>query len=128
MSLIDESNRVPVGNPGFPGFDNFLWLEQGQPIGLFRGVKYDGVWQANEADEAALYGAIPGAPKAVDQNKDGLLDDEDNIVLGSSQPDYSFGWNNSIGYKNFTLNIFVQGIQGIDKLNLSKTPNPLRYE
>ena len=120
LSLIDESDRVPVGNPGFPGFDNFLWLEVGEPIGLFRGVKYDGVWQASEADGASLYGAIPGSPKGLDQNNDGIINDEDVIVLGNSQPDFSYGWNNTFSYKNFNLNVFVQGVQGIDKLNLSK--------
>lgn len=120
LELLDGATELPIGSVGFPGFDNFIWLEVGQPIGQFRGVKFDGVWQANEADEAALFGAIPGSPKAVDQNGDMVIDEQDIVVLGNSQPNFSYGWNNTFQFKNFDLNIFIQGVQGIDKLNLSK--------
>ena len=120
LELLDGQDEIPVGSVGFPGFDNFIWLEVGQPIGQFRGVRFDGVWQSNELAAAELYGAIPGSPKAIDQNGDNLINDEDIVVLGNSQPDFIYGWNNNFQYKNFQLSIFVQGVVGIDKLNLSK--------
>lgn len=120
LELLDNQNEIPVGSVGFPGFDNFIWLQVGQPIGQFRGVKFDGVWQSNELTTAELYGAIPGSPKAIDQNGDNLINDEDIVILGNSQPDFIYGWNNNFQYKKFQLSIFVQGVVGIDKLNLSK--------
>ena len=78
------------------------------------------MWQANEADEAALYGAIPGSPRAIDVNNDQVIDQSDIVVLGNSQPDFVYGWNNSFQFKSFDLNIFIQGLYGLNKLNLSR--------
>ncbi len=120
LELFEGNHELPIGSVGFPGFDNFIWLEVGQPIGQFRGVKFDGVWRAHESETAAYYGAIPGSPKAIDQNADTLLNEHDVVTLGYSQPDFSYGWNNTFRYRGFDLNVFVQGVRGIDKLNLSR--------
>ncbi len=123
LELFDGLDELTLGDAntvGFPGFDNYLWLKVGQPVGQFRGVQFDGVWQLDEAEEAALYGAIPGSPKAVDLNGDTLINDQDRVFLGTSQPDFSYGWNNTLSYKNFDFNIFIQGVHGLDKLNLSR--------
>ena len=120
LKLLDGNTELPIGTVGYPGFDNFIWLEVGESLGQFRGVRFDGIWQPGETEEAAFFGAIPGSPKAIDQNGDTLINSEDVIVLGNSQPDFSFGWNNTFRYKGLELNVFVQGVQGIDKLNLSR--------
>ncbi len=120
LELIDGNEELPIGSVGFPGFDNFIWVQVGQPIGQFRGAQFAGIWQAGEAGEAALYGAIPGSPKGVDVNGDTVINQDDVVILGNSQPDFAYGWNNNIRYRNFDLNVFIQGVRGIRKLNLSQ--------
>jgi TonB-dependent starch-binding outer membrane protein SusC len=103
-----------------PGFGNPLWLEVGQPVGLLKGYIFDGVWKTSEAAKAAVYGALPGYPKFVDQNKDNTINSDDITNLGSSQPKFIFGWNNTVSYQNFDMNIFVQGVQGNKLFNVSR--------
>ncbi len=35
-------------------------------------------------------------------------------------PKYTLGWNNTVTYKNFTLNAFFQGVFGVQKLNYTR--------
>ncbi len=67
-----------------------------------------GIWQLDEAAEAAKYGEKPGRIKIKDQNKDGSIDnDNDRIILGSETPDFVMGLNNTFKYKNFDLRVFM---------------------
>jgi TonB-linked SusC/RagA family outer membrane protein len=47
-----------------------------------------------------------------DRNNDGVIDDLDRRILGNSQPDFYFGIVNTFTYKNFTLNVIVNGTVG----------------
>jgi hypothetical protein len=120
VALRGDEVRYPLGHAGMPGFGNSIWLEVGEPLGLFRGYEQVGVWKSSEAAEAASYGTIPGAPKLVDQNDDGIINSDDLVAIGNAQPDFSYGWNNRFFYKNFDLNIFIQGIYGNEILNLMR--------
>ena len=48
---------------------------------------------------------------------DGVIDDYDRTDLGSPFPKLTFGWSNTFVYKNFDLNIFVNGTLGNKVLN-----------
>ncbi|MDP4225436.1 MAG: SusC/RagA family TonB-linked outer membrane protein [Bacteroidota bacterium] len=57
---------------------------------------------ANHALQA--YGTVkPGDIKYVDQNKDGIVNSDDQVKVGRSQSPYSFGLNFTVNYKGFTL-------------------------
>lgn len=56
--------------------------------------------------QAAL---LPGQVKLIDQNNDGVLDDKDKKLLGSQDPAFLFGFNNSLRYKSFDFNIYFYG-------------------
>lgn len=43
---------------------------------------------------------------------DGKIDENDRTNIGSPLPIFTFGWNNSFRYKNFDLNIFLNGSYG----------------
>ncbi len=47
-----------------------------------------------------------------DLNNDGIIDDQDRQVIGNAQPDYFFGIINNFTYKQFSLNIMVNGTVG----------------
>ncbi|MES2733712.1 MAG: TonB-dependent receptor [Bacteroidota bacterium] len=92
-------------------------LIAGQPMNSFWGYKYLGTWKANQADEALKYNLKPGDARYEDVNNDGKLDETDYQVIGNGMPKTSIGWNNTFTYKGLSLNIFLQGMYGFDKLN-----------
>lgn len=91
----------------------------GQPIDVNFGLAFDGIWQENELDEAAVYGAVPGDVKILDLNPedgDGITED-DRIIQGSLQPDFIAGLGSTFTYKDFSLNLFFYTEQGIERPN-----------
>ena len=48
---------------------------------------------------------------------DGIINDDDKVVIGSAMPDFTFGWTNTFSYKGFELNIHIIGSYGNDVLN-----------
>jgi TonB-linked SusC/RagA family outer membrane protein len=56
----------------------------------------------------------PGTPKAADVNGDGILDGNDQTVIGQNNPDFVWGMTNNFGYKNFDLSVQVNGVHGGD--------------
>ena len=85
----------------------------GQPVNVHYNYKYAGVWQADEAAEAAEYGFEEGNAKVVDFGERGYSADEDRVILGSPLPDWIGSFSTSIKYKNidFGLNMFSnQGV------------------
>jgi len=90
----------------------------GESLGAFYGYKFLGIYQANEAAEAAKYGYMPGDSKYLDVNSDNKIDEKDEVVIGHALPKYSWGFDNSVRYKNFEFNMFIQAVQGNDVYNL----------
>ena len=104
---------------------NASLLRKGLPIGTFYGYIFDGIFQSDEeaAKSPVLVGQEPTAsdPAAVakagdrkyrDVNGDGKIDANDRTILGSAQPKFTWGFNNTLSYKNFDLSFFFQGSQG----------------
>lgn len=121
LSLNEGETEFAVGSAGLPGFTNSIWIEKGQPIGLIRGYEFAGIWKSDESLLAAGYGVTPGSPKYIDQNNDGVINGDDVVNIGSTLPEYTFGWNNFFRYKNFDLAIIVQGVYGNDIYNLGRS-------
>lgn len=93
-----------------------LKLIEGQEIGVFWGLETDGL--VRESDLPGLYkttllSKLPGDLKFVDRNKDGTLSQaKDETIIGSPHPDFIIGWNTSLTWNGFDLNMFVQGVFG----------------
>ena len=94
----------------------------GMPIGFFYGFQTDGIFQ-NAAEVAAYTNAdgIPIQPDAqpgdfrfVDVNDDGILDPDDRTMIGDPTPSWTYGVNLSLGWNNFDLVMFGQGVAGND--------------
>jgi len=73
------------------------------------GKPYSGVVVKKYANGAPLLG---GDAEWVDLNNDGVIDDADRMIIGNAQPDYYFGIINNFTYKQFTLNVIVNGTVG----------------
>ncbi len=90
----------------------------GQPIRVNYNYDMIGVWQKDEAEEAALWNSQPGYVKFLDINGDTLLSaTEDKKIIGQQDPKFLWGMTNSFSYKSFKLDIFVHGVHGITRVN-----------
>ncbi len=133
ISLSGGNEQIASGAPGyFSGATTYI-LREGEPIGQFWGLDYQGVYQGGEIPEGlALEGRsfngdgnpIPGEPlfsEVADEegNFDGLIDDNDRQIIGDPNPDFTFGVANTVSYKGFDLNVFFQGAVGGDIYNLT---------
>lgn len=76
-----------------------------QPINVIYDYQKVGIWQLDEAAEAAKYGMKPGQIHVADLNNDGQITGDDRTILGSLDPDFEFGITNRFNYKGFDLSI-----------------------
>lgn len=84
----------------------------GHPIDVIYNLEQAGIWQEEEAQDAAKYGQVPGQIKIVDQNDDGKIDSKDYVILGAQSPDWTAGLNTTFVYKNWDLYIDMYGRYG----------------
>lgn len=89
----------------------------GEPIGTIYGLKYLGIWQEDQAEEAQKYGQTPGDYRYDDLNGDNNYTAEDNQVIGNTNPKFTWGVNNHISITNFDFNVLLEGSHGRDVLN-----------
>ncbi len=93
----------------------------GEPLLAFYGREVVGVYQNDaqvQADPAAVAnGLVPGDLIYKDQNNDGLIDDEDRVVLGSYLPSFMYGLNIGFTYKDFEFSTSMMGQTGNKILN-----------
>jgi TonB-linked SusC/RagA family outer membrane protein len=86
----------------------------GSPLNVIYDVKKIGIFQINDPALAKQTSPVeyPGQIRVQDLNGDGIINSADNQILGSFQPQYTFGLTNRISYKNFDLSIVVNGRMG----------------
>lgn len=102
--------------------------EPGQPLYSYYLIPQMGIFQS--AEEIQSYtgsdgsliqpNARPGDLKFEDVNKDGRISDADRIFMGSAMPNFTYGFNIRLDYKNFDLGIFGQGVSGVKLFNAYK--------
>ena len=133
VELSSGTEILGSGAPGYFAGGSTYILREGDPIGLFWGLDYRGVYQGGEIPAGtALEGRsldgndnpIPGEPLFAevadeDGNFDGVINDNDRQAIGDPNPDFILGLSNSFTYKNFNLDIFFQGSVGGDIYNLT---------
>jgi TonB-linked SusC/RagA family outer membrane protein len=92
-------------------------IRPGEALFSYYGTKAIGIFQEGQDPIAAQPGIVPGNPIWLDANEDGQINNDDRVVLGNPYPDFTFGINNSLDYKNFKLNVFVDGALGQELMN-----------
>ncbi len=104
----DEGNEIDdIANKWFIG----------QPIKVNFDYVYGGIWQLNEADEAASYNTQPGFIKIKEMTGDGSITPDDRQIIGQRDPKIWWGMNNTFMYKNVSLSFFLHGMHGVTQLN-----------
>lgn len=78
----------------------------GKPISDWYLLKNLGIWQVNEAAEAAKYGAQPGDRKIWDKNGDYVINGDDRVFCGQSTPKWYGSFNTAFNFKGFDLSAF----------------------
>lgn len=87
--IVTEAPFRPVG-----GNANWFLLKVGEPLGNFYGFQYLGA----DTNGAAQYSTDQG-------------------IIGNGTPDFNWGFNNTLTYKNWDLNMLFRGVHGYQVLN-----------
>jgi TonB-dependent starch-binding outer membrane protein SusC len=122
LDLGDISGDVPAGQAsGHLQLSNSGILRVGEPLGVFYGLKTDGIFQsAEEVAGSAQPTAKPGDRRYVDVNNDSVINASDRVILGYAQPKFSFGFTNRFSFKGFELSVFFQGVHGNSVFNINR--------
>ncbi|WP_417444495.1 SusC/RagA family TonB-linked outer membrane protein [Joostella sp.] len=116
LELPDFTEQIIGGNAG-----NFITgyyiIEEGSPMFSYYGYTIEGLFQ--EGDDIAntptpTEGYKPGMPKFKDVNGDGTINADDRAIIGNPFPKFSYGVRNTFGFHNFTLDVFIYGVEDVD--------------
>lgn len=100
-SFVDYSGLPAPGNLG-----NVYRLQEGYPVASFYGKRFKGFTDQGKW----IFEDLDG-----DGND---RSDKDKTFIGNGTPKFNAGFNNTINYGNFTLNLYFRGAFGFDILNL----------
>jgi TonB-linked SusC/RagA family outer membrane protein len=119
---IPNEDGIIHGNTGelYDNAGEFYRAQNGYAIGYFWGYQTAGIFQNEQeindwiaAGNGVLLSDVrPGDVKYVDQNHDGVIDDNDKVDLGNGMPKFTYGFNINLAYKNFDLGITANGNAG----------------
>ncbi|MFA9391491.1 MAG: SusC/RagA family TonB-linked outer membrane protein [Prolixibacteraceae bacterium] len=139
FNISFNQNKVKSLNDTIPmlrgdvGFNySIARIETGKPVDIYYGFITEGIFQNQQEVEAHAL-QVPGNDqynrtsagdiRYVDLNSDGVIDDNDRTYLGDPNPDFIFALNNTFRYKGFDLNIFLQGVYGVELFNANRIWN-----
>lgn len=103
VSLYGQSEVDDIGNNLFIG----------ENLHSYYNYVFDGIWQADQAAEAATYGQLPGQARVKDLNGDGKITGDDRTVLGNSDPKWSGSVNSTLNVGNFDFSFSIITNQGV---------------
>lgn len=92
-------------------------------------VTADGVKYIKEDGSVGYYTSmngtapVPGDIKFVDRNGDGVVNSEDQDIIGNPNPDFTYGFQTSVSWKSLSLSASFNGVQGRDILNVGNRYN-----
>lgn len=122
-NLVTEVPNDIIHGPGGSLWDNsqeYYRTQTGFPLGYYWMLETDGIFQnTSEIENYSKDGnmiqpsARPGDLRYVDQNNDGVINDNDRINVGNPFPDLVYGINLNLNYKRaFSLMINANGVAG----------------
>lgn len=88
----------------------------GHPMGAQVGYVADGIFKSQEEidNHATQEGAGLGRIRWKDLTGDGKITEADQTWIYNPVPDFTYGFNIYLEYKNFDFTAFFQGVQGVD--------------
>ncbi|MCR5394906.1 MAG: TonB-dependent receptor [Bacteroidales bacterium] len=117
----NEISDMGTTNNVIQGADKEQILRKGEALGSFFGLKFLGIVQQGE-DVSALplvNGSVPqaGDLKFEDYTHDGKVDGNDRQILGSIQPDFTYGFSTQFQYYGFDVTASFAGSHGNEVYN-----------
>jgi len=100
VTYLNPSIQRILGGQSSGAATFFTAFEKGLPVWYFRGYKTDGI------------NMTTGQANFVDQNDDGLINENDRVFIGSSIPDLTYGATVNLSFKGFDFNASLQGQSG----------------
>ena len=121
--LIEYGNETGWANyDSFQGTGAISRAQNGMPFPYFYGLKTNGIFQT--MDEVRNYvgtngqpiqpNAVPGDVRYVDINGDGVINDDDRTDIGNGTPDWTWGLNVNLAWRDFDFSMMWQGTIGND--------------
>jgi TonB-linked SusC/RagA family outer membrane protein len=106
LSLVDGDAPISIG-------DNRA-LQVGRDIGSYYLFQAQGIYQydGEVPKEQFDLGVRAGDIRWADVDGNGIINDNDRVVTGSSTPKFTGGWNNTFKFKNFQLDILTTYMYG----------------
>ena len=132
---LNDGQEFIKSDPGLDWNSEYYYIsEVGEPVGMMYGLVYDGLYQAEDfiydpvANPVSPYilragisthapGVGPGHAKYVDQDGNGVIDQEDRVVIGDPYPKHFGGFNNNFKFKNFDLGVLLRWSYDFDVFN-----------
>lgn len=91
-------------------------IRKGEALGSFYGLQFDGIVQQGEdvSKLPTINGQTPkaGDIKYVERDHNNRIDGADRVVLGSIQPDFTYGFSTRLEWKRWDLNLSFAGSHG----------------
>ena len=115
---LGRIESIVTGNIQATG--NTAIIREGEPLAAYYGYVVTGLFQeGDDIANSAQPTAQPGFPIFEDRNGDGAINPLDQTIIGSPLPDFTYGFHNSISWKNLQLDFFFQGQSGVDLININ---------
>ncbi|MGI8951478.1 MAG: SusC/RagA family TonB-linked outer membrane protein [Chitinophagaceae bacterium] len=83
---------------------------EGQPLGVFYAREFAGADPAN--GDALYYKNMPKADGSLDHSTTNDYNAAADVVIGNPNPDFIYGLDNAITYKDFDFDVLLQGVHG----------------
>ncbi|WP_433896637.1 SusC/RagA family TonB-linked outer membrane protein [Sphingobacterium mizutaii] len=115
--VLDLGSNSIIYSGSSGGTSNISIIQVGLPMYSFYGYQIDGIWQKADDFSQTNDKVVAGDIKYRDINGDKIVNADDRVVIGNSFPKYTASLTNNIDYKNFNLNIFIDGVFDVDMLN-----------
>lgn len=112
-----HTTNLTQGDPMVAGVSADGWTQrimEGEPIGTFYTYQYAGI--VNGRSE--YYVLDENGNRTGETTNNPSL--KDRSITGCAQPKLNAGWNNTLTYKNWSLNAFITGVFGNDVYNSAR--------
>jgi hypothetical protein len=97
----------------------------GQAVGQVYGYIADGLFQSqaqiNSSAKIPGYAPVPGDIKYKDLNNDGVIDQFDQAVIGTTKPQITYGTTLGFAYSGFDFSMLVQGVANRNELTVGNS-------
>lgn len=129
FNISYNKNKITKLNDGVPMYFGSQVHVEGQPISSFYGYVTNGLFQNwdevnnyayQKQSPSGAIGTAPGDIKFRDLDNNGVINDNDRTFIGNPTPEWIFSLNNSVNYKEFDLQIYLQGVAGNDIYNQNR--------